>query len=80
MTHVWTVIGIDRTGSAEENSFTYGVYSTEEKALAAILYWIFEMGEHSESVTTEPTCCQYTDYVTAETIWRVERVELDAMF
>lgn len=76
MENVWIVTAIDRIGTADEVSAVYGVYSSEDKALAAVLYWIFDMGERPEDVQPN-TISAYTDYITTESIWRVERVELD---
>lgn len=73
MQYVWIVSAIDLIEN-DENSI-FGAYSTEDKAMAAILYWIFENGDETAEHFHEDDI--YAEYITDKHIWRIEKVEVD---
>lgn len=76
MENVWIVSMTDRTGNGDEVTSIYGAYSTEDKAMAAILYWIFENGNETVESVNEDSLV-YTEYITDKCIWRIEKIEID---
>ena len=71
---VYVLTATDRTGTADEITVTFGVYSSPEKATDAILYWMFEGGEKAEGYEDKD---YIEEYVTDKNIWRIEEIEVD---
>jgi hypothetical protein len=72
--NVYVLTATDRTGTADEITATFGVYSSREKATDAILYWMFEGGEKAEGYEDKD---YIEEYVTDKNIWRIEEIEVD---
>ena len=73
--NVYVLTSVDRTGTADNLTEIFGVYSSREKATDAILYWMFEGGEMAESVGQNNDSVE--EFVTDKNIWRIEKIEMD---
>lgn len=71
---VYVLTATDRTGTTDEITAVFGVYSSREKATDAIMYWMFEGGEKAEGYEDKD---YIEEYVTDKNIWRIEKTEVD---
>lgn len=77
MTDVFILTHTDRTGKSEAINTLMGVYSSREKAADAILFWIFNNHETAEEYQGEDNWSDIETYLTKESVWRVNKMEVD---
>ncbi len=73
---VYVLTATDKTGTENELTTTFGVYSSRERVTDAILYWMFEGWEKAEDYKDD---MGIEEFITDKNIWRIEKVEVDSI-